>query len=198
MEQLPAELYYKIFSLLDYRHLASVALVCRSWNYFSRQTDLWQQLYTQRWGGQQAECLILKQQKSWKAAYETRDRCDRVGLGITVCREGLDYLLVNKGEILCFLGSRNKESCQGESTSQGLPSSDEGVLKYTMQSDIFHSDENLGIQDADGSCSHLNADLLVGDSVESGSPCAGLIDKLIFFVGDLEGAMREQKRIHMF
>ncbi|XWS50301.1 hypothetical protein CRYUN_Cryun12cG0076500 [Craigia yunnanensis] len=47
--------------------------------------------------------------RSWKDVYETQDRCDRVGLGLKIIREGGgDYFLVHQGQIQRYLGSRRK------------------------------------------------------------------------------------------
>lgn len=184
MEELPVELFSRIFSVLDYRHLASAALVCKSWSSHSGQADLWQRLYVERWGEGNSTCFKSGKFKTWKAAYEAQDRCERVGMHMTVTREGFDYFMVYKGEILRFLGSCKNESCQRSMDSQ--------------QSTVVLGKEQLVPaflnSTSESSCLSLNEELILGDRVEHASPQDGLVDRLLFFLGDLEYAMRETKR----
>lgn len=160
MDELPSELFLRILSLLDYRHLANVALVCRSWSSQSREAGLWQRLYEQRWGNKTSNPSKFK---TWKAAYESQDRCERIGMDVSITREGLDYLLVHEGRLLRLLGSRkSQKQCLNEIVSKKQP---------------IHT-----------------APLLPSKCKPSGSR-EGLVNELLFFLGDLEYATRKTKRI---
>eukprot|EP00250_Pteridium_aquilinum_P015475 c22604_g1_i1 orf=251-751(-) len=162
MDELPSELCLRVFSMLDYRHLASAALVCRSWSNQSGQAHLWQRLYEQRWGkGASNPCKF----KSWKAAYEARDRCERVGMDISITREGFDYFLVHEGRLLRLLGS-----CKSQ--KQGL----DDIVCGVGEKQSIHIPAALPLQEK--------------NTVSQ----EGLVDKLFFFLGDLEYATRKPKR----
>ncbi|MCO5568189.1 hypothetical protein L7F22_021885 [Adiantum nelumboides] len=160
MDDLPSDLFLRILSLLDYRHLANVAQVCRSWYSVSAQAHLWQRLYEQRWG--KGTCA-LRQSTSWKTAFEARDRCQRIGMDVHIAREGLDYFLVHEGRLLRFPGTRRSQ--------------EQGPNDEVCERRLIHRQTSLPSQCA-----------------PSGSE-EGLIDNLLFFLGDLEHAMRKPKRI---
>lgn len=162
MDELPAELCLRIFSMLDYRHLACAALVCRSWSNQSGQADLWQRLYKQRWGEVNFNCSKFK---SWKAAYEAQDRCERVGKDMGITREGLDYFLVHEGKLLRFLGS-----CKSQ--QRGLV---DGIVYDVEEKQQMQVPAPLPMEGG-----HASQE--------------GLVDKLLFFLGDLEYATRKPKR----
>ncbi|KAK9164245.1 hypothetical protein Syun_005147 [Stephania yunnanensis] len=108
MDGLPEDLCLKILCLLDYPNLAAAQQVCRKWKVVASDNKLWRNLFKDRWGeGQAAFFDPSDDSKSWKNVYEVQDRCDRVGLGLKIIREGSDYYLVHQGEILRCLGSRN-------------------------------------------------------------------------------------------
>ncbi|KAG9455962.1 hypothetical protein H6P81_000470 [Aristolochia fimbriata] len=106
MENLPSELSLKIFCLLDQQNLANAQQVCRKWKELASDNKVWRTLFKERWGINQAAFFAPSPCKSWKDVYEVQDRCDRVGLGLKIIREGGDYFLVHQGEIQRFLGSR--------------------------------------------------------------------------------------------
>ncbi|XP_026407549.1 uncharacterized protein LOC113302804 isoform X2 [Papaver somniferum] len=100
--------------------------VSRKWKHLASQNILWCNLFKERWGDDQAAFYAPTESKTWKNVYEVQDRCDRVGLGLKIIREGGDYYLVHQGEIQRYLGSRNDEkdvndhSCKrGRITSEG-------------------------------------------------------------------------------
>ncbi|KAK9129775.1 hypothetical protein Sjap_010262 [Stephania japonica] len=108
MIALPEDLCLKILCLLDHPNLAAAQQVCRKWRVLASDNKLWCNLFKDRWGeGQAAFFAPPDDCKSWKNVYEVQDRCDRVGLGLKIIREGSDYYLVHQGEILRYLGSRN-------------------------------------------------------------------------------------------
>ncbi|KAI5080830.1 hypothetical protein GOP47_0004013 [Adiantum capillus-veneris] len=162
MGELPSDLLLRILSMLDHRHLASAARVCRSWNSLSRQAHLWQRLYEQRWG---EGTSIFSKLKSWEAAYEAQDRCERIGRDVCITREGLDYILVHEGRLLRLLGSRKMEK-EGPN--------DDVCEKKPMRMETS----------------------LTSQCKPSGSR-EGLVNDLLFFLGDLECATRNPKRIRV-
>ncbi|KAI4338006.1 hypothetical protein L6164_016362 [Bauhinia variegata] len=161
MERLPLDICHRIFCFLDYQHLAVAQQVCRKWKLLASDNDLWSNLFKERWGGDRAAFYAPEGSKSWKDVYEVQDRCDRVGVGLKIIREGSDYYLVHQGEIQRYLGSRrNKKqgsshSCRGSSSERGFAG--EGPL-----------DEERS--------------------------CRGILDKILFFIGDLEVASSDAKR----
>ncbi|KAI4307063.1 hypothetical protein L6164_030293 [Bauhinia variegata] len=161
MERLPMDICQKIFCLLDYQHLALAQQVCRKWKLLTSDNDLWSNLFKERWGEDHATFHAPVGSKTWRDVYEVQDRCDRVGVGLKIIREGSDYYLVRQGEIQRYLGSRkNKKqvsshSCHGSSSERGFAG--EGSL-----------DEER--------C------------------CRGILDKILFFIGDLEVASSDAKR----
>ncbi|KAK3445677.1 hypothetical protein EUGRSUZ_A01433 [Eucalyptus grandis] len=106
MERLPEELCSKIFCLLDHQNLAAALQVCRKWKVMASADALWSNLFRERWGEDRAAFYDPTDSKSWKEVYEVQDRCDRVGLGLKIIREGGDYFIVHQGEIQRHLGSR--------------------------------------------------------------------------------------------
>eukprot|EP01018_Ginkgo_biloba_P012950 Gb_38989 [translate_table: standard] len=169
MENLPIELSQRIFCLLDYQHLAAAQQVCRNWKSLASEDGLWHNLFIKRWGTDQAKFFHPLHPKTWKMTYETQDRCDRVGLGLTITREGSDYYIVYQGEIQHLLGSkkstRAKYGQQDSEVAGGTP----GISSNTI--------------------GRSNVDIL---PIQEG-PCPGLFDKILFFVGDLECASRQAK-----
>ncbi|KAH7332522.1 hypothetical protein KP509_20G092400 [Ceratopteris richardii] len=162
MDSLPSEVFLRILSMLDYRHLANAAQVSKSWSSQSGEGQLWRRLYEQRWG---QSTFDPKRFKSWKAAYEAEDRCERVGIDVNITREGLDYFLVHEGRILRFLGTCGTQR-------QALD--DRACRKETV-------------------CIETS----LNSQAKSSSSSAGLVNKLLFFLGDLEYVTREKKRIRV-
>ncbi|XP_031477674.1 uncharacterized protein LOC116248823 [Nymphaea colorata] len=155
MEKLPIEIYQKIFLLLDHQHLAIAQQVCRNWRSVASQNLLWHNLFKKRWGKSSAEFYGPVGTKSWKDVYEVQDRCDRVGLGLKIIREGSDYYIVHQGVIQRHLGSIIGKKEEKASRSM-WPVAEEPA--------------------------------------EGHEPKLGLLDKILFFVGDLEVAMCNTKR----
>ncbi|KZV17214.1 hypothetical protein F511_04015, partial [Dorcoceras hygrometricum] len=85
------------------------------WRNLSMDDKLWSSLFMERWGIDRATFYEPIDSKSWKDVYIVQDRCDRIGLGLKIIREGNDYLLVHQGEIQRHLGSRRKGSRELES-----------------------------------------------------------------------------------
>lgn len=106
MERLPLELCFKILRLLDHQNLAAAQQVCKKWKELASENILWCNLFKARWGGSHAAFFAPCTSKCWKDVYEVQDRCDRVGLGLKIVREGNEYYLVHQGEIQRRLGSR--------------------------------------------------------------------------------------------
>ncbi|XP_054788700.1 uncharacterized protein LOC129294391 isoform X1 [Prosopis cineraria] len=156
MESLPGEICLKIFCFLDYQHLVVVQQVCRKWKLLASDNSLWSNLFKERWGEDRAAFYAPNASKSWKDVFEVQDRCDRVGLGLKIIREGRYYYLVHQGEIQRCLGSRRNSE--------------------EARSLICHSD---GLERE-----------FTG---ETGS-CLGILDKILFFIGDLEVASADAKR----
>ncbi|KAL7003650.1 hypothetical protein U1Q18_004799 [Sarracenia purpurea var. burkii] len=119
--------------------------VCRRWKILAANNNLWSNLFEERWGRDHAAFYAPVDSKSWKDVYEVQDRCDRIGLGLKIIKEGGDYYLIHQGEIQRHLGSR-----------QHCKASNEGYL---------------------------------GDE-----PSLGILDKILFFIGDLESASVCAKR----
>lgn len=165
--------------MLDYRQLASAALVCKSWSNRCGQTDLWQQLYVKRWGEGKSACCNSSKFRSWKAAYEAQDRSERIGMDMTITREGFDYLIVHKGEILRFLGSCKSESSQEEHGDM--------LCKSKTMAPIFAD------RGTEPPCLSSKEEIILGTRMKHASS-QGLLDKIIFFLGDLDYAMRKPKR----
>ncbi|KAH9606497.1 hypothetical protein KSS87_016441 [Heliosperma pusillum] len=145
MEKLPVEICLKIFHILDYQNLATIQQ--------GSDDVLWANVFKERWGEDQARFYAPTNSKSWKDVYEVQDRCNRVGLGLKITREGPDYYLIHGGEIQRHLGSRKDRN-----------TNDEAALSQ-------HSNVN-----------------------EDGSPGYGILEKILFFIGDLEVATVEAKR----
>ncbi|GAB4858533.1 hypothetical protein Ancab_010008 [Ancistrocladus abbreviatus] len=162
MERLPVELYLKIFCLLDHQNLASAQQVCRKWKVLASDNVLWSNLFKERWGEDRAAFYAPEESNSWKDVYEVQDRCDRVGLGPKIIREGMDYYLIYRGEIQRYLGSRRQRKS----------------LNHSCTLDTQNE---------------LNRE---GTSLERGSSY-GILNKILFFIGDLEVASIEAKRSRM-
>ncbi|KDP27321.1 hypothetical protein JCGZ_20822 [Jatropha curcas] len=160
MERLPADLCLKVFCWLDHQNLAAALQVCKKWKALASDNVLWSNLFEERWGGDRAAFFAPIDSKSWKDVYEVQDRCDRVGLGLKIIREGGDYYLVHQGEIQRYLGSRRRNE-----RAISCPPSSKGEL----MADRSMTDEE--------SC------------------CRGILDKIFFFIGDLEVASTEAKRV---
>ncbi|GLU12064.1 hypothetical protein SLE2022_287720 [Rubroshorea leprosula] len=156
METLPGDVCLNIFRFLDHQNLAAAQQVCRKWKVLASDNILWSKLFKERWGDDQAMFFTPTGSKSWKDVYETQDRCDRVGLGLKIIREGGDYFLIHQGEIRRYLGSRKRKSVND------LPSSSKPKLM------------------PDGSLAEES--------------CRGILDKILFFIGDLEVATAGAKR----
>ncbi|RZC69621.1 hypothetical protein C5167_034187 [Papaver somniferum] len=158
MEGLPTDLCLKIFCFLNHQSLATAQHVSRKWKHLASQNILWCNLFKERWGDDQAAFYAPTESKTWKNVYEVQDRCDRVGLGLKIIREGGDYYLVRQGEIQRYLGSRNDEKDAND-----------------------HSKCKRGRVTSEG-------------SFEEDQPCLGILDKILFFMGDLEMAASDAKR----
>ncbi|KAJ7965296.1 F-box-like protein [Quillaja saponaria] len=152
MERLPVEILLQIFCFLDHQSLAVVQKVCRKWKLLGSDNTLWADLFKERWGDDRALFHAPVGSKSWKDVYVVQDRCDRVGLGLKIIREGSDYYLVHQGVIQRYLGSRR---IRKQAASHPVIC-EEGVL-----------DERS---------------------------CRGILDKILFFIGDLEVASADAKR----
>ncbi|ESW08467.1 hypothetical protein PHAVU_009G048200 [Phaseolus vulgaris] len=158
MEMLPVEICMKIFGLLDYYHLAVAQQVCRKWKLVGSDNGLWSNLFKERWGEDDSAFYAPIGSKSWKDVYEVQDRCDRIGVGLKIIREGTDYYLVHQGEIQRHLGSRkNQEKETGHSC-------------------------------------HSEIDFIGESSLSEERSSRGILDKILFFIGDLEVASAEAKR----
>ncbi|XP_022737155.1 uncharacterized protein LOC111290017 [Durio zibethinus] len=156
MERLPADICLKIFCLLDHQNLATATQVSRKWKVLASDNMLWSNLFRERWGIDQAAFYAPTptDSKSWKQVYETQDRCDRVGLGLKIIREGGDYFLVHQGQIQRYLGSRRKRK---------------GVKDCALR--VMEETSNV-----------------------EGEHRRGILDKILFFLGDLEVASADAKR----
>ncbi|MED6220873.1 hypothetical protein PIB30_049000 [Stylosanthes scabra] len=161
MESLPPEICLKVFCFLDHHHLAIAQLVCRKWKFIASDNQLWCNLFKERWGGNHAAFYAPIGSKSWKDVYEVQDRCDRVGLGLKIIREGSDYHLVHQGEIQLHLGSRKNQEHVADHSS------------HTFCSENDSNGEGSPIQERS---------------------CRGILDKILFFIGDLEVASADAKR----
>ncbi|KAJ9679975.1 hypothetical protein PVL29_021767 [Vitis rotundifolia] len=159
MERLPGDLCLKIFYLLDHQNLATSLQVCRKWKVLASDNILWSNLFKERWGEDRAAFYAPTGLKSWKDVYEAQDRCDRVGLGLKIIREGAgDYYLVHQGEIQHHLGSKRQRK---------------GATN----------------------CSFSSETGFIGEGCSNGEePCLGILDKILFFIGDLEVASTDAKR----
>ncbi|XP_019437339.1 PREDICTED: uncharacterized protein LOC109343482 [Lupinus angustifolius] len=157
MEKLPMEICLKIFCILDYQNLATAQQVCRKWKLMASDNALWCNLFKERWGGDHAAFYAPIGSKSWKDVFEVQDRCERVGLGLKIIREGSDYYLVHQGEIQRYLGSRKSQE------------------QVTARS--CHSFGSEG-----------------GNSLAEEKSCRGILDRILFFIGDLEVASADAKR----
>ncbi|KAK4273861.1 hypothetical protein QN277_017174 [Acacia crassicarpa] len=156
MESLPVEVCLKIFCLLDYQHLVVAQQVCRKWKLLASSDSLWSNLFKERWGEDSAAFHDPNGSKSWKDVFEVQDRCDRVGVGLKIIREGSYYYLVHQGEIQRCLGSRGD--------------------REEARSLICHSNG------------------LERESTGETGSCLGILDKILFFIGDLEVASADTKR----
>ncbi|KAJ7965297.1 F-box-like protein [Quillaja saponaria] len=163
MERLPVEILLQIFCFLDHQSLAVVqkGLLLQNktsdsfdwkWKLLGSDNTLWADLFKERWGDDRALFHAPVGSKSWKDVYVVQDRCDRVGLGLKIIREGSDYYLVHQGVIQRYLGSRR---IRKQAASHPVIC-EEGVL-----------DERS---------------------------CRGILDKILFFIGDLEVASADAKR----
>ncbi|XP_021774987.1 uncharacterized protein LOC110738855 [Chenopodium quinoa] len=157
MEELPVELCLKIFCFLDYQNLSTAQQVCRKWKVLGSDNILWADLFKERWGEDRAVFYTPTDSKSWKDVYIVQDRCDRVGLGLKIIREGADYYLIYRGEIQRYLGSRRQRKRQEATT--------------------------LSIQGE-----------LTQEGSLAGGPSYGILERILFFIGDLEVASNEVKR----
>ncbi|KAL2527501.1 Uncharacterized protein Adt_12557 [Abeliophyllum distichum] len=155
MEGLPADLCLKIFCLLDHQNLASAQLVCRKWRVLASDNALWSNIFKERWGVDNATFYAPVHPKSWKDVYVVQDRCDRVGLGLKIIREGDDYYLVYQGEIQRHLGSRRLETRAFETLTL-----EKGYSGTTSEEET----------------------------------CSSILDRILFFIGDLEAASSHAKR----
>ncbi|KAL9250213.1 F-box/WD repeat-containing protein [Drosera capensis] len=160
MDRLPVEICHRIFSLLDQQNLASAQQVCRKWKVLASDNNLWESLFNERWGEERSAFYAPTESKSWKDVYEVQDRCDRVGLGVKIVREGVDYYLIYRGEIQRHLGTRS-----------------------TTNSSYLH----------DSRSQNGTIEKLGSDSEQEGTN-HGVLDKILFFIGDLETASLEAKR----
>ncbi|CAJ1974436.1 unnamed protein product [Sphenostylis stenocarpa] len=158
MGRLPLEICMKIFCLLDYHHLAVAQQVCRKWKLVASDNVLWSNLFKERWGEDHSAFYAPIGSKSWKDVYEVQDRCDRIGVGLKIIREGIDYYLVHQGEKQRHLGSRK---IQKKGTG------------HSCHSEIDFNGES---------------------SLAEERSCRGILDKILFFIGDLEVASAEAKR----
>ncbi|KAK9291436.1 hypothetical protein L1049_019383 [Liquidambar formosana] len=174
MERLPLDLCHKIFCLLDHQNLATAQQgrfidEVRNWVnvkfLIHGSGRCWPQrifygLTYSRRGGEEIMPAFYAPigSKPWKDVYEVQDRCDRVGLGLKIIREGGDYYLVHQGEIQRHLGSRRKR-------------------KGTNSSPLSSKRDFIG-----------------EESLEGEQPCLGILDKILFFLGDLEAASIDAKR----
>ncbi|KAF2299362.1 hypothetical protein GH714_031716 [Hevea brasiliensis] len=70
--------------------------VCKKWKVLASDNVLWSNLFQDRWGGDRAAFYAPVDSKLWKHAYEVQDRCDRIGLGLKIIREGGDTILFTK------------------------------------------------------------------------------------------------------
>ncbi|KAI3409113.1 F-box domain-containing protein [Psidium guajava] len=156
MERLPEELCFKIFCALDHQNLATALQVCRKWKALASANALWSNLFRERWGEDRVAFYDPANSKSWKEVYEVQDRCDRVGLGLKIIREGDEYFIIHQGEIQHHLGSRT--SCP-------------------LGSKRHHNGEELTCKEASGRCR-----------------CQGILDRILFFIGDLEATSMDAKR----
>ncbi|GER46735.1 F-box/WD repeat-containing protein [Striga asiatica] len=154
MDKLPADIFLKIFCWLDHQNLAAAQLVCKKWRDLASDDNLWLNLFKERWGTDRATFYAPIYSKLWKEVYIVQDRCERVGLGLKIIREGDDYLLVHQGEIQRHLGSRQAES-------------------RTYESSHDRKDESV---------------------VEEKTPSSSILDKILFFIGDMETASMHAKR----
>ncbi|KAG8381102.1 hypothetical protein BUALT_Bualt06G0087300 [Buddleja alternifolia] len=156
MEELPTDLCLKIFCWLDHHNLASAQLVCRKWRGLASDDTLWSNLFKERWGIDNAAFYAPADSNSWKDVYIVQDRCDRIGLGLKIIREGDDYLLVHQGQIQRHLGSRQQES-----------------RAFNLENGITGGEE----------CKD-----------EEEGQCSSILDKILFFIGDMESASVHAKR----
>ncbi|GFP88783.1 hypothetical protein PHJA_001022000, partial [Phtheirospermum japonicum] len=127
--------------------------VCRKWRDLASDNRLWSNLFKERWGIDRATFYAPVDSKSWKDVYIVQDRCDRVGLGLKIIREGDDYVLVHQGQIQRHLGSRQTESRASESINDGGR-----------------------------------------ESTDEERPSLSILDKILFFIGDMETASMHAKR----
>ncbi|KAI3924573.1 hypothetical protein MKX01_038013 [Papaver californicum] len=156
MDGLPTDLYLKIFRSLIIRILQQ--LNKQEWKHLATENILWCNLFKERWGDDQAAFYAPTESKTWKNMYEVQDRCDRVGLGLKIIREGGDYYLVHQGDIQRYLGSRNdKKGVNDHSKCERGPITSERLC-------------------------------------EEDQPCLSILDKIRFFMDDLEMATSDAKR----
>ncbi|KAI3792964.1 hypothetical protein L1987_35576 [Smallanthus sonchifolius] len=148
MEKLPGDLCLKVFSLLDHQDLVAAQQVCRRWNLLASENDLWSNLFKLRWGIDRAIFYAPVDSKPWKDVYAVQDRCDRVGLGLKIIREGDDYFLIHQGQIQKHLGSTSLQLGTETTSETG-----------------GRNDRQMGI-----------------------------LDRIFFFIGDLETASAPAKR----
>ncbi|MFS8013738.1 putative F-box domain-containing protein [Helianthus anomalus] len=155
MENLPADLCIKVFSFLDLHQDLVAAHQGRKWKLVASENDLWSNLFKQRWGIDRAVFYApVDSSKSWKDVYAVQDRCDRVGLGLKIIREGDDYFLIHQGQIQKHLGSRSLQ-----------PDHAAAAAGYTRDEIMGRNERQMGI-----------------------------LDRILFFIGDLETASAPAKR----
>nr|XP_043633917.1 uncharacterized protein LOC122605103 [Erigeron canadensis] len=166
MEKVSGDVIMKILGLLDHHQdLVSAHQVCRKWNLLASDNHLWSNLFILRWGIDRSlfyapttTTTTTHSSKSWKHVYAVQDRCDRVGLGLKIIREGDDYFLIHQGEIQRHLGSRTPQP---------------------------------GTQDPSTSLAARHT----GDEIMVRNECQmGILDRILFFIGDLETASAPAKR----
>ncbi|GMH08867.1 hypothetical protein Nepgr_010707 [Nepenthes gracilis] len=160
MERLQVELCLKIFCFLDHQNLAVAQQVCRKWKDLASDDILWANLFRDRWGEDQASFYAPTKLNSWKHVYEVQDRCDRLGLGLRIIREGVDYYLIYQGEIQQHLGSSRPRN--------GLHHAREFSAPSDFNGEVLPQEER--------------------------PPSYDILEKILFFIGDLEVALVEAKR----
>ncbi|KAK3229303.1 hypothetical protein Dsin_001184 [Dipteronia sinensis] len=150
-----------LFLVLICLTLQQFVKVCRKWKVFASNNNLWSNLFKERWGGDHAAFYAPADSKPWKDVFEVQDRCDRLGLGLKIIREGGesgDYYLVHQGEIQRHLGSRKQQT-----RVDTCPSN----LNGEFFGEGFQDEEKSG---------------------------QGILDRILFFIGDLEVASSDAKR----
>ncbi|XP_031264085.1 uncharacterized protein LOC116122364 isoform X1 [Pistacia vera] len=138
MDRLSEDMCLKIFRFLDQQSLSTAhqaiwcRKVCRKWKVLASDNNLWCNLFKERWGGDRAAFYAPADSRSWKDVYEVQDRCDRVGLGLKIIREGIDYNLVHQGEVQRYLGSRSQRGDDNCTSNSEEEESREGILNRIL------------------------------------------------------------------